>query len=76
MIVSKNTSPQNDIYYLGSLALEELANYEGERADFFEVYDSLRKKHQISMNVFGLVLDWLFLLGAIKSEERYIVKCF
>jgi hypothetical protein len=76
MIVSKNINPENDIYYLGALVLGELSDFKSKKVDFFELYGRVKEKYSLSASLFGLVLDWLFLLGTVKSEDKYVVKCF
>ncbi len=76
MIVSKDINPENDIYYLGSELISVLDTYSAEKIDFFDVYSRMKERFEISINLFSLVLDWLFLLGIVKSENRFVVKCF
>ena len=76
MIISKDINPENDIYYLGSELIAVLDTYSIEKIDFFDVYSRMKEKFEISINLFSLVLDWLFLLGIVKSENRFVVKCF
>jgi len=76
MILSKDNNPQKDIYYLGAKLIEILISFEKDKVDYFEAYKVMKEKFGTSINLYTLVLDWLYLLGAIKSEKRYIVKCF
>lgn len=76
MIVSKDINPESDIYYLGSELIAVLDSYSIKRIDFFDVYSRMKERFKISINLFSLVLDWLFLLGVVKSENRFVVKCF
>lgn len=77
MIVSKDTNPEKDLYYLGARVLEVLAATDTNEVDYVDIFLSLKSKMQISNNLYALSLDWLFLLGAIKiSKEGNIRKCF
>lgn len=77
MIISKDINPERDFYYLGAKTIEILSSSEDNRMDFFSVFDSLKSSEDISLNLFTLTLDWLFIIGAInKSHKGYIVKCF
>lgn len=76
MIVTKDVNPEKDIYYLGALALEVLKECKSNKVDFFDAYQAINKKEKISISLFSLILDWLFLLGAVKSNKRFIIKCF
>jgi len=76
MIVDKDTSPKRKIYYLGAKVLEVIVSENKSSFDFFSVFESLNKKEKTSIGLFNLTLDWLFLLGAIKLENKSIKKCF
>jgi len=77
MIISKNTNPERDLYYLGGKVIEILASSENVQFDYFELYAMMNKEQAISLSLYILVLDWLFILGAIKnSNHRYIERCF
>ncbi|TNE68186.1 hypothetical protein EP331_15970 [bacterium] len=77
MIANKNINPERDLYYLGGRVIEQLDTYEGNAIDYFELYDLIKQKLDISINLFTLVLDWLFILGTIKKGTNgRIVKCF
>jgi hypothetical protein len=77
MIVSKDINPERDFYYLGGKTIEILSSTNEEKMDFFEVFEVLKTTEDISLNLFTLTLDWLFIIGVIdKSIKGYIVKCF
>lgn len=77
MIVSKDINPERDFYYLGAKTIEILSTTEDKAMDFFSVFEALKSSEDISLNLFTLTLDWLFIIGAInKSNKGYIVKCF
>lgn len=77
MIVSKNTNPERDLYFLGGKVIEILASSKNIQFDYFDLYIKVNNEQAISMSLYALVLDWLFILGVIKnSSNRYIEKCF
>jgi hypothetical protein len=77
MIVSKNTHPERDLYYLGAKTIEVLNASEQEEWDYLDLYSALIQKKKISFNLFSLVLDWLFILSVIQqSSNGRIKKCF
>lgn len=77
MIVNKNINPERDLYYLGGKVIELLDNSNNPKFDYFELYSNLNKNHDISINLFTLVLDWLFILGAVKKDKKGLLeKCF
>ncbi|WP_291128616.1 ABC-three component system middle component 6 [Dysgonomonas sp. UBA7698] len=77
MIVNKNINPERDLYYLGGKVIEILDNSNKTEFDYFELYGGLNKNHNISINLFSLVLDWLFILGVIKKGKKGLLeRCF
>ena len=77
MIVNRNTNPEKDLYYLGGRIIELLDASNETKFDYFKLYQDLNTQKSISMNLFSLVLDWLFILGVIRnSENGMIEKCF
>lgn len=77
MIVDKNTNPEKDLYYLGGKVIEILDSSAQREFDYFELHQGLSNQQKISINLFFLVLDWLFILGVIKNgSEGTIKKCF
>jgi len=76
MIITKDSNPENDIYFLGSILIEVLDSIQGDKIDFLDAYQKMNDQKRISVNLFSLVVDWLFLIGSVKSEKSYIIKCF
>ena len=77
MIISKDTHPERDLYYLGARVIEILVGTEKYEMSFWEILEKMKHTERISVNLFMLTLDWLFIIGAItKSEEGGIKKCF
>ena len=77
MIISKDTNPKRNLYYIGSQILGLLAEKEEQEYEFLELYQLLRSTNKLSINLFSLTITWLFLLGAVShSDKGNIVKCF
>ena len=76
MLLDNNTHPERDIYYLGSVLLSVLEASENDKVDFFDTFEKFKEVEDVSMSLYGLTLDWLFLLGAVKFDRKYIKKCF
>jgi len=74
VIVNQDNHPQRQLYYLGAKALEILSD-KGGTVDFFDIYQELKIKENISIRLFVLTVDWLYLLGAIKSNKGIIEQC-
>ena len=75
MIIDKNINPQRDVYYLGALLINVLKDNTSE-ISFFEAFIQINQLEKVSMNLYILAVDWLYLLGAISSKDGRIVKCF
>lgn len=77
MIVSQDINPERDFYYLGAKVIEIISYTENADVDFFETYEKLNISENVSITLFALTLDWLYLIGAVsKSVKGGIVKCF
>ena len=77
MIVNKNINPERDLYYLGGLVIEVLNSFNKNEIDYFDLFLSVNKSNKVSLNLYSLVLDWLFILGVIKKGNKgLIIKCF
>ncbi|MCF8371417.1 MAG: hypothetical protein K9H64_07330 [Bacteroidales bacterium] len=77
MIVSGDIKPDRDLYFLGSKVIEVLIDSNDKKVDYFELFQKVNSEIEISLNLYTLVLDWLFIIGVIKNaENRLIEKCF
>lgn len=77
MIIDKNTNPERDVYYLGGVLIDILAQKRNNEIDYLELYKQFKQKQEITINLYSLTLDWLFILGVIsKGENGKIKKCF
>ena len=77
MIVNKNINPERDLYYLGGKVIEVLNSFTKNEIDYFDLFLSVNKSNKLSLSLYSLVLDWLFILGAIKKGDKgLIIKCF
>ncbi len=74
MILCRDSNPNRQIYYLGARLLELIPD--GDGVPFFDAYQQVRSQVDISMTLFTLAADWLYLLGAVKLERGVLVKCF
>jgi hypothetical protein len=77
MIINKNTNPERDLYYIGGKVIEILNLFTQDEIDYFELFLTVNKSNKVSLNLYSLVLDWLFILGVIKKGKKgNIIKCF
>lgn len=77
MIVSRDINPERDFYYLGGKVITILSNTTAKEIAFFDLFEKMNASTKISINLFTLTLDWLFLIGVInKSNTGNLIKCF
>lgn len=76
MILGKDINPQRKVYYLGAIIIEALKSSKSKENDFFALYQYVNRKEKISINLFTLTLDWLFILGLVDNKNGFIYKCF
>ncbi|HMS41303.1 MAG TPA: hypothetical protein PKE69_13820 [Pyrinomonadaceae bacterium] len=76
MIISKDTNPERELYYLGALVIDVLGSFSANEVDLLDAFQKLNEKEKVSMNLFALTLDWLFVLGLVKSNQSNLEKCF
>ena len=76
MIVDVDRNPQNQIYYIGGLILNILKQQNTVAFSYMDVFEALNKEHKVSINLYTLSLDWLYLLGTISYNKKGSVKCF
>lgn len=77
MLVERNINPERDLYYLGGVLIEIIRDNENEESDYLELFEEFKNKYGVSINLFTLTLDWLFMLGIVtKGRKGKIKKCF
>jgi hypothetical protein len=73
MLIPDNIHPEQTIYYNASFVLKILQEY--FMLDLIELYIKTKSERNMSMPVFVLCLDWLFLLDLIKLNENKVEIC-
>lgn len=77
MIVSKDINPERDFYFLGAKIIELINPNENNEINFFDIFEKINSTEKLSINLFTLTLDWLFLIGVIDiSKNGNLKKCF
>lgn len=77
MIIDKNINPERDLYYLGGILINVLQNNDSKEIDYMDLYTLIDKEKEITINLYSLTLDWLFILGLVaKGENGKIKICF
>lgn len=75
MIIDSDTKPERQIYHLGALVLNILHDAPSRRSTVFNVFEKVNLSETISTGRFFIVLDWLFLVGAIMDDSKEIILC-
>lgn len=75
MIISKDTTPNKELYYLGSVILGILNSSTKVNMKLMDLFELVRHRESISFNLFALTLSWLFLLETINIKDDYINIC-
>lgn len=77
MIIDNNINPERDLYYLGGVLIDILSKRRNNEFDYLDLYESFNQRKDVTINLYSLTLDWLFVLGVItKSENGKIKRCF
>lgn len=72
MLLPDNVHPENSVYYNGAVVLQALRGRDGMAwLDLFQEVQGIRK---MSMAVFVLCLDWLFLADIISVDNSGLVR--
>ena len=74
MLLPNYSNPKKSLYYIGALILEEF-KYQ-DTYDFLELYSIIKQKNPISIQIYILALDWLFLISAVDMDrQRRLQRC-
>ncbi|MEQ1666085.1 MAG: ABC-three component system middle component 6 [Bdellovibrionales bacterium] len=75
MLIPDNIHPEQTIYFNGAIVLKAIQEH--RVMDILELYMLTSNQREMSMPVFLLCLDWLFLLDLIKLNDSDKVEiCF
>jgi hypothetical protein len=67
MLVPDNIHPEQTIYFNGAFVLKTLRTY--PMLDMLDLYIQTTAERKMSMPIFVLCLDWLFLLNLVKLNS-------
>lgn len=74
MLLPDNIHPENSIYYNGAIVLQALQRQPSQ--ELLDLFQNVRHLKEMSMPIFILCLDWLFLLDVISMDaDRRIALC-
>jgi hypothetical protein len=75
MLVPDNIHPEQTIYFNGAFVLKVIQKHRVR--DMLDLYIKTQAEREMSMPVFILCLDWLFLLNLVKLNNSGEVElCF
>ena len=73
MLVPKNISPDDCVYYNAAFVLRSLL--QKGNMSLAELFCEVRLRHKMTFDMFMHCLDWLYLINAIKKKKETIVLC-
>jgi len=68
MLLPDNIHPEQSIYFAGAKVLQTLQEH--PVIELLDLYNLTRARQDLSMPVFVLCLDWLFLLNLVMIDDR------
>ncbi len=68
MLIPDNIHPEQTIYFNGAFVLKSIN--ENRVIDMLDLYIQTTSEREMSMPVFVLCLDWLFLLNLVKLNDH------
>lgn len=73
MLLPKNLSPDDCVYYNAALVLEPLLKKKA--MTLADLFCEIRLSYAMSYSLFVLCLDWLYLIDAITITDDLITLC-
>jgi hypothetical protein len=67
MLLPDNIHPEQTIYFNGAFVLKKIQEH--PVIDLFELYLQTKAEQEMSIPVFVLCLDWLFLLNLVSLKD-------
>jgi len=68
MLVPDNVHPDQTVYYNGAFVLKAIQA--SHSTDFLDLYASTIELREMSMPLFVLCVDWLYLIGLVKFNDH------
>lgn len=68
MLIPDNIHPEQTIYFNGAFVLKTIQEH--HVMDMLDLYIQTRAKQEMSMPVFVLCLDWLFLINLVILNDH------
>lgn len=68
MLLPDNIHPEQSIYYNGAFVLQAIQSQPSQ--DWLDIYHNVKQCKEMSLPVFILCLDWLFLIDLITMHDN------
>lgn len=68
MLLPDNIHPENSIYYNSAFVIGSLRR--GAKHQIIDLYQEVKAKKSMSLAIFVLCLDWLYLLDVVKLNTN------
>ncbi|WP_031985105.1 ABC-three component system middle component 6 [Acinetobacter baumannii] len=75
MLILNESRPEISLYYLGALLIKLINEGDIHEIYLSELYILFNNTNPISFNRFMLVLDWLYIIGVIKTTVEGKILC-
>lgn len=72
MLLPDNLHPEQSIYYNGAFVLQSLRTH--RTMSLVDLYLAARERREMTMSVFVLCLDWLYLLNLVTLTDQGSVE--
>ena len=76
MLLPKDIHPKDSLYYNGGFIIDALKGF--DEIDLIDLFYETKKKVEMSISIFVLSLDWLYLAGIVelnpKGKLEYVHK--
>lgn len=73
MLLPKDISPEDSIYYNGAIVLEIMLH--NKRMKLSDLYCEAKRRKNISFPTLLLCLDWLYLINTVNINEEEVILC-
>jgi ABC-three component (ABC-3C) system Middle Component 6 len=68
MLLPDNIHPEDSVYYNGAFVLQAVKI--NRNSDLLDIYQHTKQLKEMSMPIFILCLDWLFLLDLLSLDDQ------
>ena len=72
MLLPDNVHPEQSIYYNGAFVLQAIQ--EGRVMELLDLFVSTQRYGAMTMPVFVLCIDWLYLLNLVKLNDQGVIE--